>query len=363
MRTIFKTCILAIGLLGVVLPFAHATDVAYSGTFVGTEGLATKTGQTANATYTRDMNTTGNRVSFQVTYSSYTGSTSAKSFTDGSVSTGSITVSSNVYIQTSTPTIRINGVSISYTPASTSTGTAKSISDGIVANSSLNTVITSTWTSAGVVTATSTIVGTAANYAMLSSSQAALAVSGPNMAGGTNAAYTINTPTITITSNGFTTGFQVLYTTGSNVAISGITWGTTYYVSVVNPNTTTGLASTFKLSSSLANAQAGTGIVLASSRTLVTADSFTLTPLTFSNTSGAGGVQLQWSDDGTNFSNATIGNYGVAITSVTFAAAGATTIYDLGAISHRYLRASETAPAAGAVTYTMTDNERYTTQH
>jgi hypothetical protein len=338
---------------------AHATDVAYTGTFVGTEGLATKTGQTAAATYTRDMNTTGDRVSFQVVYSSYTGASASKTFTDGSSSTGQFTVSSNTFIQSSTPTITINGVSISYTPASTATGTAKAISDAIIANSSLNTVVVSTYASS-VVYATSTVVGTTANFALTTSSQAALGVSAATMTGGTNSAYTINTPTITIASNGFTTGLQVQYT--GSPAISGLTTATTYYVAIISPNATTGLGSSFKLCSTLANAQAGTGIVLASSQTKTTADTYTLAPLSFANTSG-GGVQLQWSDDGSNWTNITTGNYGVAITSITFSGSGGTTLYDLGFIQHRYLRASETPPTAGAVTYTMTDNERYSFKH
>lgn len=332
----------------------HATDIAYTGTFVGTEGLASKTGQTAAATYTRDMNTTGDRVSLQIVSSS--GSLSSKTFTDGSTSTGQITVSSNSFIQASTPTISIHGTNIAYTPASTAANTAKSISDYIVANF---TNVTSTYSSAGIVYATSTVVGTTSNFAMAASSQAALGVSGATMTGGTNSAFTINTPTITIASNGFTTGLQVLYT--GTPAISGLTTTTTYYVSVISPNNS-GLSNTFKLATSLANAQAGTGIVLASSQTKTTADTYTLAPLALTNLSG-GGMQLQWSDDGSNWTNATTGNYGLAITSVTFAVGGGTALYDLGPIQHRYLRLNETPPTTGAVTYTVTDNERYSFKH
>ena len=63
------------------------------------------------------------------------------------------------------------------------------------------------------------------------------------MTGGTNSAYIINTPTITIASNNFTTGLQVLYSTGT-VAIGGLTNQTTYYVSVIRPNNN-GVSSTF----------------------------------------------------------------------------------------------------------------------
>lgn len=361
-KNIVAKLVLAIGATVVVGSLCHATDVAYSGTFVGTEGLATKTGQTAAATYTRDMNTTGDRVSFQITYSSYPAGSSAtsKTFTDGTASSGTITVSSASYVFNSTPTLSINGTSISYVPVATSSGTAKAISDAIVANSSLNTIIVSTWggTTTGVVFTTSTTTGTTTNYTMSSSSQAALRVTTPNMVGGTNASFTLNSQVITIASNNFATGLQVLYS--GTPAISGLTTGTTYFVSVVNPNNN-GVSSTIKLASSLANAQSGTGIVLASSQTKTTTDTYTLAPLAFTNTTG--GMQLQWSDDNVSWTNATTGNYGLAITSVTFVIAGGTTLYDLGPTQHRYLRLSETAPTTGGVTYTATDNERYSYGH
>ncbi len=355
-KNVLKKCATIAGLLGVAV-FARATDVAYSGTFVGTEGLATKTGQTQSATYTRDMNTTGDRVSFQIVYSSFSGTgITSQTFTDGSASTGTITVSSNAFVQSSTPTIKIHGTTIAYTPASTAANTAKSISDYIVANFS---DVTSTYSAAGVVYATSTLVGTAANFTMTTSSQAALGVSGATMTGGTNAAWTINTPTITIANNGFTTGLAVLYT--GTPAISGLATTTTYYISVIKPNNN-GVSSTFKLSSTSTAAVAGVGIVLASSRTNTTTDTYTLAPLAFANTSG-GGIQLQWSDDNVNWTNATTGNYGLTITSVTFSSGGGTALYDLGPIQHRYLRAAETPPTTGAATYTCTDNERYSFKH
>lgn len=360
-KNVFKKVILA-GCLLLGVKAVHATDVAYTGVFQGTEGPAKVTGQTAAATYTRDMNTTGDRISIQVVSSTFTGTgITSQTFTDGSTSTGTITVSSNSFVQSSTPTIKINGVNIVYIPQATSSATAQNISNAIIANSSLNTIIVSTWTgtTTGVVSATSTLVGVAANFTMTTSSQAALGVSNPTMTGGTNSAFTINTPTITIASNGFTTGLQVLYSTPTT-AISGLVGGTTYYISVINPNTV-GTSNSFKLASSLANAQAGTGIVLTSSQTKTTADTYTLAPLTFANTTG--GIQLQWSDDKVTFFNATTGNWAAAISSVTFASGGTNALWDLGPIQHRYLRLNETPPTAGAVNYTVTDNERYSFKH
>ena len=341
----------------------HATDVAYTGIFQGTEGPASFTGLASTKTFTRDMNTTGDRVSFQINYSSYTGA-ATQTFTDGSTSTGTITVSSNSYVQASTPTITISGISIFYTPGASAGLTAQSISSAILNTASFNTVLVSTFNFAtGVVTATSTFIGTSANFNMTSSSQAALGVSGATMTGGTNSAYVINTPTITIASNGFVAGMAVLYSTTSAQAIGGLTNQTTYYIGIVSPNTL-GQSSKFVLATSSANAIVGTGIVLTSSQTKTTADTFKLAPLAFTNTSNAG-LQLQWSDDKVNWVNLTTGNYNAAISSVTFTNSGttATVLYDLGAINHRYLRLNEVPPTTGSATFTAIDNERYSFKH
>lgn len=228
---------------------AHATSVAYSGPFVGREGTAVIKGGAAPATFTRDMNTTGDRVSLEIVTSTY-----------------SIVVS-------------------------TQFGSAN---------------------------------------------------------------YTVNTPTITIVGNNFTTGFQVLFSTAALPPIGGLTLGTTYFVSVINPNTL-GVSSTFKLATTSTGAVAGLGIPLTSSTT--TTNRYTLTPLAFTNVSG--GIQIQWSDDNSTFFNSTTGNYNAAISSVTFTGAGTNTLYDLGPTNHRYLRLNVIAPPTGAVNYTATDNERY----
>lgn len=258
-ENVFKKLLLLSSLL-FTAGLCHATDVAYTGTFQGTEGAASSAGAAVSKTYTRDMNITGDRVSMQIVSSTYTVAVST-------------TFNSNSYV--------------------------------------------------------------------------------------------LNTPTITISgfSTGWVPGLAVLYSTGS-VAISGLTNQTTYYLSVLSGGGIGGSRTTqpvvFKLASSLANATAGTGIVLASSSTVT--NNYTLAPLTFTNTT-QGGIQLQWSDDNITYFNATTGNYGAAISSVTFASAGATALWDLGPIQHRYLRLNVMPPTTGAVNYTATDNERYSFKH
>lgn len=334
---------------------ASATDIGYTGPFYGTEGLATASGGTSSGTFTRDMNTTGDRVTLQVWWSSYT-LAGAKSFTDGSLGTGQITVSLNSAVRITTPTISINGVNIAYTPGQSSTDTARSISDYIMATAALNSIVRSTWTSPGVVWSTSNAVGVTSNYAMAASSQSVLGVSGASFTGATSSSYTINTSTINIASHGYTTGLQVLYTTPSGQAITGLTAGTTYFISKLTNNS-------LELATTLANAQAANGINLTSSATKTTADTFTLTPLAITNTTG-GGVQFQWSNSlSAAFVNVATGNYGAAITSTTFNTTTGSNIYDLGPIQYRYLRLLVTPPTTGAINYTVTSNERYSVPH
>ena len=251
MKNALIRSIVVVGLL-LGARLVHATDVAYTGVFQGTEGPAKANGVVLSKTYTRDMNTTGDRISMQVVSSTYT-------------LAASVTFSSANYI--------------------------------------------------------------------------------------------INTPTITIASN-FTTGYQVLFSSGALAPIGGLTLGTTYFVSVIKPNPL-GIGSSFKLALTSTGAVAGLGIVLTSTNPV--ANVYTLAPLAFTN--AGGGIQLQWSDDNVTYFNATTGNYGATISSVTFASAGTSTLWDLGPIQHRYLRLNETPPTTGAANYTVTDNERYSFKH
>lgn len=239
----FKILALVLGMVAC----AHATSVAYSGPFVGTEGTASGT-FASSQTFTRDMNTTGDRVSIQVVTSSAT--LSAKTFNSSS--------------------------------------------------------------------------------------------------------YVLNTSTINIIGNKFVSGLGVLYSVpASTPAISGLTTGTTYFVIALTPNS-------FKLATTTANVYLSSGVVLASSQPVT--DTYTLTPINFTNT-GTAGIQLQWSDDKVTFFNATTGNYNAAFSSTTFATAGTSSLIDLGPTNHRYLRVNATTPTTGAVNYTVTSNERYSFGH
>lgn len=277
--------------------------------------------------------------------------------------------------------IAINGVTLvqgrDWTVGASSAATANAIATAINADATLSQIIQSTAPLAcggtlrcGIIRSTSTAAGTAANYSLFSSSQAALTIDGVvttdtigrgtgAMRGGTDSAWAINSPNITITSNPFwarnaangqasLTGFAVLYSTPTT-ALSPLIGGTTYYIIPVDANT-------IKLASSSANAQAGTAITLLSSSTLTTAPSYTLTPLAIAGTPG---LKWQVSNDGNLWQDFTTTSSGVAVSSVSisaYTAGGASTSWDFGNFGYSYIRMVVTAPTAGALNLLVTLN-------
>lgn len=240
--------------------------------------------------------------------------------------------------------VSINGVGLTqgtdWNKSNTSSATAKSISDAIMANSTLNVVVHSTWTSGGVVLATSTMVGDAVNYTLLSSTPTALTWSGATMTGGDDSAYSLNSAVIALPTHGFTTALPVLYS--GSPAIGGLSTGTTYYVVVVDPND-------IELASTSTGAVAGVGIVITSSATPVTSDTYTLKPLTW--TQGPASGKWQVSNDGTTWGDYTTTAFGVAVTSQTFVATNpATTVtQDFGQIDYSWIRYNVLGPTRGGI--------------
>lgn len=466
LKAILKPVIFAGGLLLAVGVVLRAMTVTYRGPLANESGLA------YNNTYTLNTANTGvDYLSTQIVYSS--ANPSAQTFTDGTASTGSITVTSitnlagkqgtnsitvsttgaltgssiviggvtltegrNWYSQTSTNSVASsiktsintyapqfvatsagNVVSIScgssgtwcntvgltvsvssltvgaalftggvdnarvvinnvalvqgtdWTAGSTSSATAKAISNAIAANSSLSGIVSSTWSmitvsSIGVVSATSTVVGTATNYTLFSSSQAALTLSGTvttdsvgrgtsAMTGGTASNVTLNSPIITA-SNAFTPliqgqagmlGLPVLYT--ATTALGGLTTATTYYIIPIS-------RTQFELSATSTGAIAGTYITFTSSSTQTTTHTRTLTPLAL-----AGTLTFAWtaSNDGTNWYSVGTSS---AIPAGAYTVGGQSIAVDWGAFNYSYLRLNVTAPTAGGAQFTATANGRNT---
>jgi hypothetical protein len=241
--------------------------------------------------------------------------------------------------QTLTTGVNFNAVTSSAT-------TAKNISDAIQANATLAAIISSTWSAAGVVTTTSTAAGSGTKYRLWSSSQAALAVFAPQMAGGTDSAIASNV--FTKASHGFTTGLQVLYTASAGTDPQNLIAGTSYYVIKVDANS-------FKLATTMAKATTTVPVPITIS-TFTTGGSFTLTPLVITGT-----PSFKWevSNDNTNWTTLTTSASNVSLSSVTVSAytlGGASSSWDFGPIAFRYVRLNVVAPTQGGLFLVVTGN-------
>lgn len=270
------------------------------------------------------------RLSIQVNYASST--VANVSFIEGRKSAATITVNNNTFIRTSTPTIIINGSSVTYAPGAVSSDTAKAIADAINANAALSPIVTSSYTPTGIVFSTSTGLGLNA-YSITSSSWAALTPNVSIFANGADGAITSGTDLITAANTyGLGQGAWVSVLAGS--APSGLTAGTTYFVIPVLQGRT------FKLATTAANAVLGTAIDI--STTTTGGGSYTLVNST--TTTGASFV-LQGSNDGNYWS--TLPSTGTVLVGVP---SGVTSlIYDGQFLNVRYFRLNYAKPIAGGM--------------
>lgn len=252
-----------------------------------------------------------------------------------------------------TATVTINGTvltnGVDWATGSTSSGTAKNISDAIQANATLAALVASTWSAAGVVTSTAVTAGTAGNVAA-SENSSQLAWASANYTGG--AASNINTTTYSIgKANLFGNGMQVLYTKAAgSTDPANLTANTTYFVIYTDANN-------FKLATTGANAKAGTAIVISSQAT-AGGGTFTLTPLAIAGTPS---FKWQVSNDNTNWTDYTATSQGVSVSSVTvsaYTAGGASTVWDFGAFGYLWIRLNVISPTAGGLNLVVTDGKK-----
>jgi hypothetical protein len=247
----------------------------------------------------------------------------------------------------------------------TSTDTAVNISSAINNNPTLSKVVLSSWTtvsSLGVVTVTATVVGQITNYLLYSSTQAALTVSNNistttpgiqlnygiyyssqvfastgtawgQMQGGIDSQFNQQTEVITST-NFFTLGMAVLYSTPTGLQINPLVSQTTYFITNVTTNS-------FQLAYTATGAIAGIAVNLISTPAISAINYFTLTPLSFT---GAANITWQVSNDTitANWVNLGVGSGTVYSTTVS-----SYQIVDLGVINFRYLSANISSPTAG----------------
>lgn len=230
---------------------------------------------------------------------------------------------------------------VSFTPVATASGTAKALSNAIMANTSLSAVLSSTWSlvsvsSVGVITATASVVGTDANSWALSvvGGNSGLVTLGA-FSNGAASGVDLTNDILTISTHGLTTGFPVWPSATSGTLPTGLTSGTTYFI-IKNTG------SSVKLATSQANALAGTAVDM----TAVTSNgAFKLNPTAFT---GAWGFDWQSSNDGVNWF--TLPN----ISSVTYASPD-NTMMD-GEINYRYLRIRFNAGTFGGMNFKVIGN-------
>jgi len=333
-RRILVTLLVAAGLILASGPLRPTfAEIIYSADLVNNSCLAT------NVNYDLTLDDIDG-LSIQVIYSST--SLSSKTFLDGKKSTATITVSSNTSLvggKLAIYTVRLDEGN-QWTAMTTASGTAKSISDAIMANSTLSSIITATWSSAGVVSATSNVVGTNP-YTLYTSTNAALRLNGSAsnnsdiFLNGSESNVDLTTDLITVTGHGFGTGVAILYSTTALTGITGLVNQTTYYI-IRNDY------DRIQLASSLTNAIAGTEINMSAQ---TGGGTYTLTPIGISGTFTS---KLQGGNDGTNFSDLYID---LNQCSISFASpfTASFIVWDLGQVYFKFLRLVHTTGTWGCI--------------
>ena len=331
MKKILLAVLLALPSMAMADTLSKASAHWYGGYMVNETGL------THSATFSLSLPLyDGQKLSAEVVYTSAT--YSASTFTDGSQSTGNITVLSTTAL--SGVTLTIGGVTITagtgYLVGASVNATAANLAQGINASTCAISGMLSAQAIGAVVYTTSTLIG--GNFAMASSNAAKLLVSGANMTGGVGAYYSAATDIITVPAHKFTLGLPVLYVQGA--AIGGLTTQTTYYVIPIDANniylsSTNALAITVPVSTNTHND-------ITTQRAQTTANTYTLTPLAISGTPG---FYWQGSNDGTNFFNINISS--VSMTSYTLG--GATVGFDFDNYNFTQLFLNVAGPTTGGI--------------
>lgn len=315
--------------LALCLTLLLAAASAQAGTVKYNKALVNESGLSVSKNYPLSVQSFGiDQVAVQVVWSTPT--LSPATFTGGSVSTFTITVTSSPAQGVPGEMVCIANVCLAdgqqwnHDLLGFSSMTALAIFNAANLNTYLTSIASFTYNqSQSVVYATATSAGF--NYATYSSSQAALTItpfisSNPSqgwatgaMFGGSTPSWTINTGIITSTmtapwygTNGQTpmVGLPLLYS--GSPAIGGLTTATTYFYIPVSPSafglstTSTGAVVGFNALPTISSTS-GTFIFLTSSQTVIGApNKYTLTPSTYSAT-----TTLTWqaSNDGMNWTN------------------------------------------------------------
>jgi hypothetical protein len=306
-------------------------SVVKADTVVFTGPIADEKGISYSKNYDTKCDTYGiDRLSVQAYYS--TATFSASSFNDGLKSTGSITIASNANVTGRRILIGSYTLTegVDWTKGNTASDTAKALAININAHNYLKTLIKVEWRggSSGVITSTAIAIGTAGNLKISASSPTAITCLG--MTGGTNATMDYTNDYINTTSN-YPTGIPVLYRKLTGTTPIGLVTGTTYYTVAVD---------TYKVRLTTTSAKAQSGLYINFAQAAVASTgggTYTLSQL-----ANTGTAYLVWqvSNDGTNWNN-------LNTSSATITTPGSS-MWDLGYISFKYVRAKFTAASRAA---------------
>ncbi len=243
--------------------------------------------------------------------------------------------------------LTINGTALTqgtnYSAVTSSAVTAANLATAISANSTLAATLavsSNVGAAYGVITLASKFNGTAYNYAITSSTPAALTVKdGANLIGGLDSGFTLNSRKLVASSTaGLTLALPVLYAVGSNPAITGLTTGTTYYA-VPAGGTSFYLA---KYSTSAVAGLTADYVTITSTNSGTSQNTYTFAPLAITGTPG---FKWQVSNDNSNWDDLSVSS----VTMSSYTSPYATTSWGFGTLGYRYIRANVTGPTTGGI--------------
>ena len=305
--------------------------------------LTQETALAYDNTYTYDLSKDGiKKISAVIDYG--TATIAAQTFTDGLISSGTVTVASTTSLCGTLVTINSvrfhfgscppysSDIDTKVAVGATVTVSAKNLSDAIVAHASLTSVVTSTY-SAGEVALTS-VYADGVEYP-ITTSKSVVTVSSAVMVLGVDSAIDIATDYLYIPTHGFTTGLPVLYT--GAVAIQPLVDQTTYYAIRID-------ADYIQVATTSAQAVLLDEITLLSFSGDATETTYTLAPLDMDGTSG---FNWQQSNDDSTYVDMPLAS--VSSATLTSATADTTINWDFSDVNYRYLRLNVTGPTAGGI--------------
>ena len=241
--------------------------------------------------------------------------------------------------------ISINGTKLTegtdFVAATSSHVTTNAIAAAINANATLAALVSVSSSVNGVnlgFMRLNTLVAGAAEYPVTVSNTSHLTPNKNKLDDGAPTDVSLSGDSITEASHGFATGMGVVYSTGSNLTVGGLSHAATYYVIRVDDNT-------YKLASSANNADAGTAIDLTSAGNAT----FTLIPQAFAS-AASDGIKWLGSNDGTSY-------YDLSTTTVPYTADGGA-VTSFADFPYKYLRLSFTKPTTGALNVKAVFNGR-----